>query len=100
MRNYSQESGRARRDGKRSKAIILMPVGRQEALQKAHEQAQRRLTKFHISIIAKEKQRIEQQKVKRFVSSAGCRRVYLDREMGKRMDRVRCADEEERYDVC
>ena len=39
MRSYSQESGRAGRDGKRSEAIILMPVGRQEALQKAHEQA-------------------------------------------------------------
>jgi superfamily II DNA helicase RecQ len=39
MRGYSQESGRAGRDGKRSEAIILMPVGRQEALQKAHEQA-------------------------------------------------------------
>ena len=32
MRNYSQESGRAGRDGKRSEAIILMPVRRQEVL--------------------------------------------------------------------
>jgi superfamily II DNA helicase RecQ len=55
MRNYSQESGRAGRDRKRSEVIILMPVGRQEALQKAYEQAQRRLAKFHISITAKEK---------------------------------------------
>jgi RecQ family ATP-dependent DNA helicase len=100
MRNYSQESGRAGRDGKRSEAIILMPVGRQEALQKAHEQAQRRPAKFHISMTAREKQRIEQQKVERFVSGAACRRVYLDREMDGRMDRVRCEDEEERCDVC
>ncbi|KAK6591640.1 hypothetical protein H4I95_12110 [Botrytis cinerea] len=100
MRNYSQESGRAGRDGKRSDAIILMPVGRQEALQKAHEQAQRRPAKFHISMTVKEKQRIEQQKVERFVSGAACRRVYLDGEMDGRMDRVRCADEEERCDVC
>jgi len=100
MRNYSQESGRAGRDGKRSEAIILMPVGRQEALQKAHEQAQRRPAKFHISMTAKEKQRIEQQKVERFASGAVCRRVYLDREMDGRMDRVRCEDEEERCDVC
>jgi RecQ family ATP-dependent DNA helicase len=100
MRNYSQESGRAGRDGKRSEAIILMPVGRQEALQKAHEQAQRRPAKFHISMTAKEKQRIEQQKVERFVSGAACRRVYLDQEMDGRMDRVRCEDEEERCDVC
>ena len=27
MRSYSQESGRAGRDGQRSEAIILMPVG-------------------------------------------------------------------------
>jgi superfamily II DNA helicase RecQ len=72
MRNYSQESGRAGRDGKRSEAIILMPVERQEALQKSHEQAQRRPAKLHISMTAKEKQRMEQQKVERFVSSAGC----------------------------
>jgi RecQ family ATP-dependent DNA helicase len=100
MRNYSQESGRAGRDGKRSEAIILLPVGRQEALQKAHEQAQRRPAKFHISMTAKEKQRIEQQKVERFASGTACRRVYLDREMDGRMDRVRCEDEEERCDVC
>jgi len=86
--------------GRGVKAIILMPVGRQEALQKAHEQAQRRPGKFHISMTAKEKQRIEQQKVERFVSGAGCRRVYLDREMDGRIDRVRCEDEEERCDVC
>ena len=100
MRSYSQESGRAGRDGKRSEAIILMPVGRQEALQKAHEQAQRRPAKFHISMTAKEKQRIEQQKVERFVSGAACRRVYLDREMDGRVDRARYKDEEERCDVC
>jgi len=49
---------------------------------------------------AKEKQRIEQQKVERFMSGAACRRVYLDREMDGRMDRVRCEDEEERCDMC
>lgn len=72
MWNYSQESGQARQDRKRSEAIILMLVGRQEALQKAHKQAQQRPAKFHISMTAKEKQRIEQQKVKRFVSGAAC----------------------------
>jgi hypothetical protein len=77
-----------------------MPVKRQEALQKAHEQAQRRPVKFHISMTIKEKQRIEQQKVERFVSRAACRRVYLDREIDRRMDRVRYEDEEERCNVC
>ncbi|KAK6591474.1 hypothetical protein H4I95_12188 [Botrytis cinerea] len=89
MRNYSQESGRAGRDGKRSDAIILMPVGRQEALQKAHEQAQRRPATFHISMTVKEKQRIEQQKVERFASDAmmdeleAQQQAYIHREQEK-----------------
>ncbi|KAH7413538.1 P-loop containing nucleoside triphosphate hydrolase protein, partial [Cadophora sp. MPI-SDFR-AT-0126] len=74
MRNYGQESGRGGRDGLRSQAIIMMPVGKQEALQK--------------------------QKVERFMSGAKCRRIYLDQEMDGRIDRVRCEDEEERCDVC
>lgn len=99
LRSYSRESGRAGRDGKRSEAIILMSVGRQEALQKAHEQAQRRPVKFHISVTAKEKQRIEQQKVERFASGAACRRVYLDHKMDGRIERVMCEDGEGRCDV-
>ncbi|KAG4426959.1 hypothetical protein IFR05_017558, partial [Cadophora sp. M221] len=100
MRNYGQESGRGGRDGLRSQAIIMMPVGKQEALQKSHEQAQRQPPKFHITITAKEKERIERQKVERFMSGARCRRIYLDQEMDGRIDRVRCEDEEERCDVC
>jgi len=50
-----------------------MPIRRQEALQKSHEQAQRQLAKFHITMTAKEKEQIERQKVERFVSSARCR---------------------------
>jgi hypothetical protein len=48
----------------------------------------------------KEKERIKQQKVERFVSGAKCRRIYLDQEMDGRIDRVRCEDGEERCDVC
>jgi ATP-dependent DNA helicase RecQ len=59
MRNYSQESGQAGRDRKRSEAIILMPVRRQEALQKSHEQEQWQPVKFHITTTNKEKERIE-----------------------------------------
>ena len=100
LRSYGQESGRAGRDGKQSEAIILMPVGRQEALQKVHEQAGRYPAKLQFCITAKEKQRVEQQKVERFVSGAKCRRVYLDQEMDGRIDRVRCEEGEERCDVC
>ncbi len=59
MWNYGQESGRAGQDRKRSEAIILMPVRRQEALQKSYEQAQRQLSKFYISMSVKEKEWIK-----------------------------------------
>ncbi|KFZ20112.1 hypothetical protein V501_00293 [Pseudogymnoascus sp. VKM F-4519 (FW-2642)] len=39
MRSYSQESGRGGRDGKRSEAIVVVPAGRQEELQKKIAQA-------------------------------------------------------------
>ena len=34
------------------------------------------------------------------MSRAACQWIYLDWEMDGRVDRVRCEDEEERYDVC
>ena len=70
--NYSQESGRASRDGMPGEAFIMMPVGKQEALQKAHKQAQRRPTQFQIEMSATDKKRIERQKVERFISGAKC----------------------------
>src|SRR6266536_1240365 len=100
MRNYGQESGRARRDGLRSQAIIMIPVGKQEAMQKSHKQSQRQPPKFYISMTVKEKEKIKRQKVKRFISSAKCRWIYLDQEIDRRIDRVRCEDEEEHCDVC
>ncbi|KAK5279583.1 ATP-dependent DNA helicase sgs1, partial [Exophiala xenobiotica] len=100
MRNYSQESGRAGRDGLRSEAIVLMPVGKQEALQKSHERAQRQAPKFHIAMSRKEKERVERHKVDHFISGSRCRRIYLDQEMDGRVDRVGCEDGEERCDVC
>jgi RecQ family ATP-dependent DNA helicase len=100
IRNYGQESGRAGRDGQRAQAIILMPVGKQEALQKAHEQAQRQPGRTHGVMTEKEKRWMEQQKVERFISGSKCRRIFLDREMDGRMDRLRCEEGEERCDVC
>lgn len=49
---------------------------------------------------AKKKERIKRQKVKRFISSTKCRRIYLDQEMNERINRVRCKDEEERCNMC
>jgi hypothetical protein len=100
MRNYGQESGRAGRDGQRAQAIVLMPAGKQEALQKSCEQAQRQPVKIRGAMTEKEKRWIEQQKVDRFLSGGRCRRIYLDGEMDGRMDRVRCEEGEERCDVC
>ena len=42
LRSYSQESGRGGLDGKRSKAIVVMPTGKQEELQNKTAQAQAR----------------------------------------------------------
>jgi superfamily II DNA helicase RecQ len=39
MRDYGQESGRGGRDGQRSEAIILVGVGRQDALQRQQAQS-------------------------------------------------------------
>lgn len=63
LRSYGQKSGQAGRNGKRSEAMILIAVGIYEAMQKAHEQTWRWPATFHISTTAKEKQRMEQQKV-------------------------------------
>jgi superfamily II DNA helicase RecQ len=44
MRSYSQESGRGGRDGERSKAIVVMPAGKQEELRKKIARARARTT--------------------------------------------------------
>jgi RecQ family ATP-dependent DNA helicase len=99
MRNYGQESGRAGRDGKPSEAIIMVPAGKQEALQKQYERA-RPPKKIYGTLTKKEKEWVESQKVERFISGARCRRIYLDQEMDGRLDRTGCEDGEERCDVC
>ena len=99
MRNYGQESGRAGRDGERSEAIIMVPAGRQEALQKQYAQG-RPAKKIYGALTKKEKERVEREKVDRFISGARCRRIYLDQEMDGRLDRTGCEDDEERCDIC
>jgi RecQ family ATP-dependent DNA helicase len=98
LRNYVQESGRAGRDMERAQAIILVPDGRQEALQQLLEVPSRPQIGGNLS--EKEKGWAEQRKVDRFISGTKCRRIYLDQEMDGRLDRVRCEDGEERCDVC
>jgi superfamily II DNA helicase RecQ len=68
MRNYGQESGRAGRDGKPSEAIIMVPAGKQEALQKQYERAQPP-KKIYGVLSQKEKERVERQKVEQFISA-------------------------------
>jgi len=94
MRDYGQESGRGRRDGQPSEAIILIKAGRQEALQEQFRRPVRRV------ISSMDKAQIEQEKVDRFISGMKCRRIHLDQEMDGRLDRIRCEEGEERCDVC
>ncbi len=99
MSSYAQESGRAGQDGQRGEAIIIMPAGQQEALQRRHMQVQYRRGQGPV-ITQADKKSIEWEKVEKFISGAGCRRVYLDQEMDGRTDRVRCEEGEERCDIC
>lgn len=99
MSSYGQESGRGGRDGKRCQAIIMVPEGKQEALQQKHDQERHRPAK-RLYFDERDERYIEWQKVERFISGERCRRIYLDQEMDGRFDRTRCEDEEERCDVC
>jgi superfamily II DNA helicase RecQ len=82
LKDYSQESGRAGRDGQSSEAIIITATrdGRPTEVAPKHE-------KGWVDI-------------QEFVSGAGCRRVVLDQVMDGRIDRERCEANEERCDVC
>lgn len=101
MRNYSQESGRGGRDGQRSEAVVVMPVGKQEAFQKKHARAGTRSWKIQSRVMSSaEAKKIECDKMERFLSGEKCRRIFLDAEMDGREDRVRCEEGEERCDVC
>lgn len=99
MRNYVQESGRAGRDRQRSEAIIMVPEGRQESLQKRFEHA-RVSTRICDQGTKEGKRRIEMERMERFISGSKCRRIHLDQQMDGRMDRIRCEAGEERCDVC
>jgi superfamily II DNA helicase RecQ len=97
LENYGQESGQGGRDGKWSEAIILVEVGRQEALQRQQAQSRRQPICRGIRVVDKQ---LEREKVNQFISGERCRRICLDQEMDGRIDRVRCEDGEERCDVC
>ncbi|KFY66798.1 hypothetical protein V496_01920, partial [Pseudogymnoascus sp. VKM F-4515 (FW-2607)] len=97
------ESGRGGRDGERSEAIVVMPAGRQEELQKKIARAKARTQPWKIqSRVMRpwETKQVEWEKMERFLSGSRCRRIYLDSEMDDRQDRKRCEVGEERCDVC
>ena len=108
MQNYSQESGRGGRDGQRSEAIVVMPAGKQAALQKKQARAQARTQPWRIQsriMSAQEEKQVEWDKIERFLAGEKCRRIFLDAEMDgrgydDRSQRVRCEEGEEQCDVC
>lgn len=101
MPNYGQESGRVGRDGKRSQAIIMMPAGQQEALQKRHARVWQQPRRMPCPMITEaDRERVEREKVEKFISGAWCRYIYLDQEMDGQQDQVRYEEGEERCDVC
>ncbi|KFZ01485.1 hypothetical protein V500_00751 [Pseudogymnoascus sp. VKM F-4518 (FW-2643)] len=103
MRSYSQESGRGGTDGERSDAIVVMPAGKQEELQKKIARAKARTQPWKIqSRVMRpwEAKQVEWEKMERFLSGSKCRRIYLNSEMDDRQNRERCEVGEERCDVC
>ena len=82
LKDYSQESGRAGRDGGSSEAIIIMPTrdGRPTEIAPKNE-------KGWIDI-------------QEFIAGKVCRRVILDQVMDGWMNRERCEEGEETCDVC
>ncbi|OBT70708.1 hypothetical protein VF21_10275 [Pseudogymnoascus sp. 05NY08] len=95
MQSYSQESSRGGQDGERSKAIVVMPAGRQEELQKkiARAKAQTQPWKIQGCVMRLwEVKQVEWEKMERFLSGNG--------EMDNRQDWKRCEVGEEWCDVC
>ena len=82
LKDYSQESGRAGRDGQRSEAIIIMPTRDGNPTEVAPKN---------------EKGWVD---IQEFVAGKVCRRVILDQVMDGWMNRERCQEGEEVCDIC
>ena len=87
---------------------MVMPAGKQEALQKKQARARARTQPWRIQsriMSAQEEKQVEWDKMERFLVGEKCRRIFLDAEMDgrgydDRSQRVRCEEGEERCDVC
>ena len=84
VRDYAQESGRAGRDGLKSEAIIVRGV-------RYDQRGRMREGGWGRGV---------EEDMQEFITTQGCRRVVLDREMDGREDRVGCEEEEEQCDGC
>lgn len=80
--NYSQESGRAGRDGRPSEAIIMRSFSTRDG-RIIHE------TGWNL-----------ERSMSMYISGSACRRSILDREIDGREDRARCEPGEKRCDIC
>jgi superfamily II DNA helicase RecQ len=85
-RFISQESGRAGRDSKRSEAIIMMPAGRQKALQQAHAH-KRDIIQWHKGILLKKKKRIKRRKIDQFINKAVCHQMHLNQAINTKVSK-------------
>jgi superfamily II DNA helicase RecQ len=83
--DYAQESGRAGRDGLRSKAVIIVQEGEQRAAKDKQAEAEQQLVRAYVSID----------------ETATCRQVVLDGYLDRReTERVACEEGEEKCNVC
>jgi Helicase conserved C-terminal domain len=84
LRDYAQESGRAGRDGLKSEAVLLRGV-QYDSGGRMRERSWGRDV---------------EEEMREFITTEGCMRVVLDREMDGRVDRVGCEEGEEKCGRC
>jgi superfamily II DNA helicase RecQ len=83
--DYAQESRRAGRDRLRSKAVIIVQEGKQQAAKDKQAEAEQQLVQAYVGID----------------KTATCWRVVLDRYLDRReTERVACKKREEKCNVC
>jgi len=92
LRDYAQESGRAGRDGRSSRAMVLI----KPANGRCEEEEEGGLNMYARRVLNLPGRR----QMRTFVGGVACKRVVLDEYLDGRLDRTKCGGEEEACDVC